>query len=84
MMGLAHWNGQVLYKAVEVGGGVVGGLPMADRLTICNMIAEMGAKNGIIEPDAITVDYLAAKTKEKYELVVSDPEQTTTRYIALT
>ncbi len=74
MMGLAHWNGQVLYKAVEVGGSVIGGLPMADRLTICNMIAEMGAKNGIIEPDATTVDYLAAKTKEKYSLVGSDPD----------
>ena len=74
MMGLTNLNGQVLYKAVEVGGSVVRNLPIADRLTICNMIAEMGAKSGIIEPDAATVAYLAAKTEEEFEMVASDEQ----------
>ena len=31
---------------------------MSDRITTCNMAAETGAKNAIIEPDQVTCDYL--------------------------
>ena len=31
---------------------------MSDRITICNMAAETGAKNAIIEPDQVTLDFL--------------------------
>ncbi len=46
------------YKAMEFSGEVIRKLNMDDRFTICNMAIEAGAKNGIIEPDEITFDYI--------------------------
>ncbi len=43
-----------LYKAMEFTGPVIQGLPIDDRLSMCNMAIEAGAKNGIIPPDKIT------------------------------
>ena len=39
------------YKAMEFSGSVISDLSMDDRLAMCNMAIEAGAKNGIIEPD---------------------------------
>lgn len=47
-----------LYKTLEIGGSTIRNLPMDGRFTICNMAIEAGAKNGIIEPDDITKEYL--------------------------
>ncbi|MEM2802463.1 MAG: homoaconitate hydratase family protein, partial [Archaeoglobaceae archaeon] len=46
------------YKACIFDGEVVKNLPMADRLTMCNMAIEMGGKAGIVEPDRLTLEYL--------------------------
>jgi len=46
------------YKTLEFAGEVIEALPMSDRITMCNMAAETGAKNAIIEPDQVTCDYL--------------------------
>ena len=46
--------GGASYKAMEFCGEVIDGLPMDDRLTMCNMAIEAGGKNGIIVPDKIT------------------------------
>ncbi len=46
------------YKAMELSGDVISKLSMADRFTICNMVIEAGAKNGIITPDKVTNSYL--------------------------
>lgn len=45
-----------LYKALEFSGETIGNLPMDDRLSLCNMVIEAGAKSGIIESDAIKSD----------------------------
>lgn len=63
-----------LYQAMEFSGEVISKLPMADRFTICNMAIEAGAKNGIIEPDEITLEFIRPKTKKNYRLFNSDPE----------
>ena len=47
-----------LYKTLEICGTTIKELPMDGRFTICNMAIEAGAKNGIIEPDEITKQYL--------------------------
>ena len=47
-----------LYKTLEIGGSTIRNLSMDGRFTICNMAIEAGAKNGIIEPDDITKEYL--------------------------
>jgi homoaconitate hydratase family protein len=47
-----------IYKSVEFTGATIRGMSMAGRMTLCNMAVEMGAKNGIIAPDAITRKFL--------------------------
>ena len=55
-----------LYKAMEFSGEVIEKLEMDDRFTICNMAIEAGAKNGIIEPDETTLDYVKHVTSRQY------------------
>ena len=68
------------YKALEFCGETVKSLSMADRFTICNMVVEAGAKNGIFIPDEITFDYLERimplepGRKEEWSLLKSDPD----------
>ncbi len=52
------------YKAMEFTGEAIKNLPMDSRLTICNMAIEAGAKNGIIEPDEITCNYLKIRNSQ--------------------
>lgn len=46
-------------QVFEYGGDAVRAMPMHERLTLCNMAAELGAETGIVEPDATTVAALA-------------------------
>jgi 3-isopropylmalate/(R)-2-methylmalate dehydratase large subunit len=52
-----------IYKAAEFTGPTIKKMSMAGRMTLCNMAVEMGAKNGIIEPDEITRDFLEGRVK---------------------
>ena len=47
-----------LYRSMEFTGEGVATLSMDDRLCICNMAIEAGAKNGIFPVDRVTMDYL--------------------------
>lgn len=64
------------YKACIFDGDVVRKLPMADRLTMCNMAIEMGGKTGMVEPDKITLDYLKEMGREvsKEDILKSDED----------
>jgi 3-isopropylmalate/(R)-2-methylmalate dehydratase large subunit len=53
------------YKVMEFTGETIKNLDMDQRLTICNMAIEAGAKTGIIEPDEITLQYLKDKINKK-------------------
>jgi 3-isopropylmalate/(R)-2-methylmalate dehydratase large subunit len=44
--------------AVEFCGSAVQVMLIEERLTLCNMAAELGSRTGIIAPDAVTADYL--------------------------
>lgn len=46
------------YQAVEFAGDTVAALSMAERMTLSNMSAELGAQVGLIAPDATTADWL--------------------------
>ena len=50
-------------QVFEYGGEAVRAMPMHERLTLCNMAAELGAETGIVEPDATTVAALEAAGK---------------------
>ena len=50
-----------LYRSLEFCGEGVSKLSMADRLTICNMAIECGAKNGIFPADDVTEKYISER-----------------------
>ncbi len=51
------------YRAMEFTGEAIAGLNMDERCTVCNMAVEAGAKNAIIAPDRVTLDYVAQRRK---------------------
>ncbi len=46
------------YKSMEFQGEAIRALSMDDRFAMCNMAIEAGGKSGIIEPDAVTLEYI--------------------------
>lgn len=58
------------YKSVEFGGNVISDLSMDARMTMTNMVVEMGAKCGLMEPDAKTEEYIGEPVPE----ISPDPE----------
>ena len=48
---------------VEYFGDTIRALPMSGRMTICNMSIEMGARAGMIAPDDVTFEYIAAEDR---------------------
>jgi 3-isopropylmalate/(R)-2-methylmalate dehydratase large subunit len=48
---------------IEFAGEVIRNLSMEERMTICNMTIEAGARAGLIAPDQKTFDYLKGKPK---------------------
>lgn len=47
--------------AIEYGGSVIEALSIDERLTICNMSIEAGARTGMVAPDDTTLNYLRGK-----------------------
>ncbi|UCC68789.1 MAG: 3-isopropylmalate dehydratase large subunit [Armatimonadota bacterium] len=72
-----------LYQALEFCGEAIEALPMADRLTMCNMAIEAGAKNGIIAPDATTASFMDSVTSRDYRPMASDADAEYARTIEI-
>jgi 3-isopropylmalate/(R)-2-methylmalate dehydratase large subunit len=51
------------YQAVEYRGAAIRRLPMQERMTLCNMTAELGGQTGLIASDAITNAFLASEVE---------------------
>jgi 3-isopropylmalate/(R)-2-methylmalate dehydratase large subunit len=47
------------YQVVQFVGDMIATLPMAERMTMCNMVAELGAQTGIIAADDMTAAHIA-------------------------
>ncbi len=62
-----------LYQAMEFTGPVISQLGMSERLTMCNMAIEAGAKSGIIAPDEVTLAYVRPRAKRPWTAHRSDP-----------
>ena len=60
------------YKTMEFAGNVVSQMSIEERLTLTNMTTEAGAKNGIIESDAVTDEYIQQRTADSYKPVLGD------------
>jgi 3-isopropylmalate/(R)-2-methylmalate dehydratase large subunit len=69
--------GGAIYKSVEFRGPTIRDMSVAGRMTLCNMTVEMGAKNGIVEPDETTRKFLEGRTTKMLPLfksLISDPD----------
>jgi 3-isopropylmalate/(R)-2-methylmalate dehydratase large subunit len=73
---------------IEYTGDAIRALSMEERMTVCNMSIEAGARAGMIAPDAVTFDYLEGRPRaptgaawaaalERWQAFRSDP---TARY----
>jgi 3-isopropylmalate/(R)-2-methylmalate dehydratase large subunit len=66
-----------IYKSAEFTGPTIKNMSMAGRMTLCNMAVEMGAKNGIVEPDETTRKFLEGRTSKalpNFESLKSDKD----------
>ncbi|MEI2665239.1 3-isopropylmalate dehydratase large subunit [Rossellomorea sp. LJF3] len=72
---------------IEFTGDVIRNLSMEERMTVCNMSIEAGAKAGLISPDETTFDYLEGREylpknksfqqcKEEWQSLTSDRDAT--------
>lgn len=60
------------YASMEVSGGSISALPVADRITISNMGIEAGAKACLIPPDKKVFEYLKGRVRGRYTPVLAD------------
>ena len=72
-----------LYKSLEFVGDGVKSLTMEDRLCICNMAIEAGAKNGIFPVDEITEAYLKGRSQRPWVKYEADPDAEYERSIVI-
>ena len=63
-----------LYCSMEFTGEAISEMEMAGRFTMCNMAIEAGGKNGIIEPDDKTLEYVKPRAKREFKLYKSDSD----------
>lgn len=63
-----------LYKSMEFSGDGVKNLSMDDRLCICNMAIEAGAKNGIFPVDDVTLSYIEGRCERKPVIYEADAD----------
>ncbi|WP_312197470.1 3-isopropylmalate dehydratase large subunit [Anaerospora hongkongensis] len=62
-----------VYKAVEFGGSVIKQLSISERMALCNMTTEMGAKTAYIQPDEVTMAFVKENVTREYEVFTTDP-----------
>ena len=63
-----------LYRSMEFTGPGVASLSMDDRLSICNMAIEAGAKNGIFPVDDVTRAYMKGRGSRTPVEYAADPD----------
>lgn len=63
---------RAVYKAIEYTGTYIDDLGVAERMVICNMSVEMGAKTAYIKPNQKVLDYVQSRTDRVFDLVETD------------
>lgn len=61
-----------LYMSVEWHGDALERIPLSQRATLPNMMAEMGAKNSYVKPDEIVDTFLDGRAKRNYTPIFPD------------
>ena len=63
-----------LYRSMEFTGEGAHSLSMDDRLCICNMAIEAGAKNGIFPVDDVTLEYMKGRCEREPVIFAADDD----------
>ncbi|MBR1919291.1 MAG: 3-isopropylmalate dehydratase large subunit [Spirochaetales bacterium] len=63
-----------VYKAIDFSGTYIDSLGVAERMTICNMALEIGAKTAYMQPNQQVIDYVNAHSTAEYEIQYTDPD----------
>ncbi len=82
IIGLIGVDG-ALYQSMEYSGEGVASLSMSDRLCICNMAIEAGAKNGIFPVDDQTLAYIKEHSTREPKVYEADVDAEYSRVINL-
>ena len=72
-----------VYEAIDFTGSYVESLGVADRMTICNMAVEMGAKTAYMQPNAKVLAYVEQRVKHPFEVEYTDADFAYERSFAL-
>lgn len=75
-IGISGANGHI----IEYTGSAIRGMTMEERMTVCNMSIECGARAGLISPDTTTIEYLKNRP---YAPASSDWERAVTYWESL-
>ena len=73
IIGMVGANG-CNYKIMEFAGEGAHNLSINERLVLCNLAVEAGAKTGIVEPDEKVVEYVESRGRKAENLFVSDED----------
>ncbi|KJS88400.1 MAG: 3-isopropylmalate dehydratase [Peptococcaceae bacterium BICA1-8] len=63
-----------VYKAIEFCGTYIEDLDVAERMVICNMAVEMGAKTAYMVPNQKILDYIKTRTNKEFEIYDTDED----------
>jgi 3-isopropylmalate/(R)-2-methylmalate dehydratase large subunit len=63
-----------IYCAMEFAGEGVMSMNIEERMTLANMVIEAGGKNGVVQSDKTTLDYVRGRTNKPFEVVTNDPD----------
>ena len=69
------------YCAMEFAGETIRSLNLDERMTLCNMAIEAGGKNGIIEADDLTLEFVCSRTDKPFQTFMSDAKARYARVI---
>ena len=63
-----------VYKVIEFTGPMLKELSISERMALCNMTTEMGAKAAYIQPDEVTMEYVRSRVKGEYTIFETDAD----------
>ena len=61
-------------KTIEWTGSTIDNMSVEDRMTLCNMVIEAGATNGIMRMNSAAREYLKGRAKRPFEEVTTDDD----------
>jgi 3-isopropylmalate/(R)-2-methylmalate dehydratase large subunit len=70
------------YKALLFTGPAIRALSIPERMTLCNMVIEAGAKFGYVAPDEKTAAFMKAAGRDSFSVFSDDPDAEYARVMA--